>query len=319
MTRASTLLLLGARGFAGSHLRDAAEAAGIPVIGSGRRAGESDLACDLLDPASVRDAIRTASPAVVANMAGSASVAASWKAPADTFAANATGVLNLLEALSAEAPEAHLLCASSAEVYGEADAADLPFTEDQALAPITPYGASKAAMEVLCRSYQAARGLRITIVRAFNQLGPRQSSEFAASGFARQISAAEVAGRDEVSLSVGNLAAARDFTDIRDTARAYVAICASGLTGTFNLCSGEARQLRSLVEEMRRVTPLRVEVREAPELVRPTDAPIVVGSPARLHEATGWRPEIPLERTVEDLMDWWRGELSEAEPAQAPA
>jgi GDP-4-dehydro-6-deoxy-D-mannose reductase len=308
----TTMLLIGARGFAGGHVREAAESAGLRVLAAGREPGGEELRCDLLDPASVGACVEVAAPDLVVNMAGAASVAASWEWPGEAFAVNAGGVLNLLEAVARHAPAAHTLCVSSAEVYGEPGEERLPFGEELALEPITPYGASKAAMEVLCGSYARGRGLRIATIRAFNQLGPGQSPAFAASGFARQIAAAEAAGAGRVVLAVGNLAAARDFTDVRDTARAFVAASRQRLAGAYNLCSGAPLKLGALVEEMAKATPLPLEVVSDPSLTRPADPSVVYGNPARLHEAIGWASEIPLSRSVADLLDWWRAELATA-------
>ena len=165
-------------------------------------------------------------------------------------------------------------------------------------------------MEVVCGQYSRAHGMRIAVLRAFNQLGPGQSPEFVASGFARQVAEAEAQGRGEAELTVGNLAAARDFVDIRDAARAYVSVSRLRLTGTFNLCSGTAVPLETLIDELRSATALTLRVRPSPELARPTDPPLVYGSPARLREATGWEPQIPLSQTVADLVDFWRAELA---------
>jgi GDP-4-dehydro-6-deoxy-D-mannose reductase len=305
-----TLLLLGASGFAGRHVRRAAEAAGFRVIAAGRDSDQADVALDLLRPRTVAAAVRAASPDAVVNLAGAASVAASWSEPGAALAVNAGGVLGLLEGVREHAPAAHVTCVSSAEVYGEATAEKLPFEESLPLEPVTPYGASKAAMEIVCGQYARSRGLRIAILRAFNQLGPGQSPEFAAAGFARQIAAAEAAGADTAELLVGNLSAARDFTDIRDSAGAYVAVAERGLTGTFNLCSGRATSLDELIEEMRGATRLRLTVTHDPALARPSDPPLVYGSAARLERAAGWRPRIPLPRSLADLLDWWRAELA---------
>jgi GDP-4-dehydro-6-deoxy-D-mannose reductase len=308
----TTMLLIGARGFTGAHVREAAESAGLRVLAASRESGGDGVFCDLLDPGSVGACVESAAPDLVVNMAGAASVAASWERPGEAFAVNAAGVLHLLEAVARHAPAAHLLCVSSAEVYGEPSEERLPFGEELALEPVTPYGASKAAMEVLCGQYARGRGLRIATIRAFNQLGPGQSPSSAASGFARQIAAAEAAGAERVELAVGNLAAARDFTDVRDTARAFVAASQQELTGIYNLCSGKALKLEALVEEMAKATPLPVEIVPDPSLARPADPAVAYGNPTRLREATGWAPEIPLSQSVADLLDWWR-----AEPATA--
>src|SRR5215218_10022480 len=163
------LLLVGATGFAGSHFRHAAERAGIDVIGAARHGAE--LACDLLDSASLERALGEARPDSVVNLAGAASVAASFRDPGGTFEVNATGVRNLLEAVSRFAPDAHVLCVSSGDVYGAVEEARLPVAEDEPLAPISPYGESKAAMEEICRRYARSAELQIAIARAFNHTG----------------------------------------------------------------------------------------------------------------------------------------------------
>jgi GDP-4-dehydro-6-deoxy-D-mannose reductase len=308
-----TLLLIGARGFAGTHVRESAEGAGMRVFGASRDARPPDLACDLLNPASVESALDAAGPDLVVNMAGVASVGGSWRQPAETFAVNAVGVLNLLEAIATRTPHAHLLCVSSAEVYGEVEPTQLPLTEEDPLRPVSPYGSSKAAMELLCGQYTRSHGVRVAVVRAFNQLGPGQSETFVAAGFARQIAAAELRDEDEVTLTVGNLSVARDFIDIRDAAGAYAAIAERELTGTYNLCSGTAVKIETLVDHMRSATMLEVRAVPDPELSRRIDPPLVYGSAERLSAAIGgWQLQIPLERSVVDLLDSWRMKLRRA-------
>ncbi len=305
------MLLIGANGFVGGHLRDAATAAGLQVISADRNgdAAAGGIVCDLRDPASVAACLEAARPDLVVNMAGAASVAESWKDPAATFDLNATGALNLLEAVAAVVPEAHVLCVSSADVYGEPRDDRLPFSESLTLEPVSPYGASKAAMEAICGQYARGRGMRIATIRPFNQIGPGQAGKYAASGFARQIAEAEARGARSVEMSVGNLDASRDFTDVRDTARAFTEVSARGLTGVYNLCSGSPLGLEALVRAMADATELPVDVRVDPALRRPADPSVVYGDPSRLHEAIGWEPRIPLEQTVADLLDWWRRRL----------
>jgi GDP-4-dehydro-6-deoxy-D-mannose reductase len=317
MTARKTVLLIGAGGFVGSHLRAAAEEAGMRVVGASRRPSGDDLACDLLEPDSIAAALDDVRPQAVVNLAGAASVGASWKRPAETFSVNAGGVLNLLDALATASFDAHLVCVSSGEVYGAAGAERLPLDEEQPLLPGSPYASSKAAMEILCGQYARSHPMRIAVVRSFNQLGPGQAPEFVASALARQVAAAELRGEDAVTLAVGNLAAARDFTDVRDGARAYLAIVEGGVTGTYNLCSGRPMKISSLIEMMREATPLALDAAPDPALARPVDAPVVYGSPERLREATGWSPEVPLQRTVADLVEWWRSQLSAREGAAA--
>jgi GDP-4-dehydro-6-deoxy-D-mannose reductase len=305
------MLVIGAGGFLGRHLVDAAASAGLNVVAASRD-GSAGARCDLLDPASVASCIAEANPDLVVNAAGAASVAASWGRGEEAFAVNAAGVANLLGAVADLAPAAHVICVSSAEVYGEPGEARLPLDEEALLVPVTPYGESKAAMEAVCDRFATERGVRIAVIRAFNLFGPGQSAAFAASGFAREIAVAERAEAEAVELAVGNPSAARDFTDVRDAARAFVDASGAGLAGTYNLCSERALKLEELIAELARATPLSLSVRQDPSLERPVDPSIVYGSAQRLREATGWTPRIPLVETVADLLGWWRSRLAAA-------
>jgi len=305
MAEGRTLLLVGADGFIGSHLATAAEAVGLRTVAAGRHPTEEAVPCDLTDPQSVAACVEGVTPDLVVNAAGVASVGRSWGEPAETFAANATGVLNLLDAVSARAPAAHVLCLSSADVYGVREERELPLGEDLEPRPVTPYGASKAAMEVVCGQYSRARDLRIAVVRAFNLIGPGQSPRFAVPGFARRIAEAE-RGDGEVELALGNGDAVRDFLDVRDGARALLDLSRRELQGTFNLCSGRGATISELVAELTAAARVPVKVWHDPDLERPADPPALVGDPGRLRAATGFTAEIALARTLGDLLDSWR-------------
>ncbi len=297
------LLLIGAAGFIGAHLEKAAAAAGIEVVAVTREAGVETPGCDLLDPASVSACVRAVRPDLVVNAAGAASVGRSWGQPAETFAVNATGVLHLLEAVAGEAAEAHVLCLSSADVYGVREQGELPLGEELEPRPVTPYGASKTAMEVLCGQYGRARGLRVAVVRLFNLIGPGQSPQFAVPSFAGRIAAAERAGETELELRIGNTAALRDFVDVGEGAAALVELSRRQLCGTYNVCSGRGTTIAELVEELLRQARVAVTLRRDPGLERPTDPPALVGDPARLREAIGFRAETPLSGSLADILD----------------
>jgi GDP-4-dehydro-6-deoxy-D-mannose reductase len=307
-----TVLLIGALGFAGQHFAAAARAANFDLLTSSSDGEDADLACDILDPASVARAIAEAQPDAIVNMAGQASVAASWRGPKHTFELNAVGVLNLLEGILAGAPRCYLLSISSAEVYGAPESEALPLTEEAPVRPISPYGSSKAAMEVLVGQYVRAHAVGAGIVRAFNQIGPAQSQEFVVSSLSRQIAGAELSGKDRLEMTVGNVSARRDFTDIRDSARAYVSMVQKRLTGTYNLCSGRALKIEELIERMGSCSRIAVEFEVDAALVRPSDPPLVVGSNRRLCEEIAWQPRIPIEQTASDVLDWWRERLGDA-------
>jgi GDP-4-dehydro-6-deoxy-D-mannose reductase len=291
-----TAFVTGGAGFAGRHLR-----ALLPEAVSPSR---SEL--DLLDAGAVRSAVRDASPAVVFHLAALASVRRSWDAPAETLTANVAMTANLLEAVRLEAPEATVVVIGSGEVYGPPES--LPVDEDAPLRPQNPYAVSKAACDLLAGQYADAFGMRVVRMRPFNHAGPGQSEDYVVATLTRQVAEAEAAGRDEVLLRTGNPDSARDFTDVRDVARAYVS-AESLERGAFNVASGRAVTVRDLIELVRSASRLPVRHEIDPARMRAHDVPEVRGSAERLREATGWRPEIPLERTVADALEDWRERL----------
>lgn len=290
-------LVTGGSGFAGRFLSE--------ELGEGALApGRSEL--DLLDARAVREAIADAAPDAVYHLAAHASVRLSWEEPATVLGENLAMTAHLLEAVRAAAPEAVLVLASSGEVYGPPER--LPVDESASLRPQNPYAVSKAACDLLAGQYADAHGLRVVRVRAFNQAGPGQSEEYVIGTIARQIAEAEASGSAEVTIRTGNPDAARDFIDVRDAVRAYVA-ASSAPPGAYNVCSGRAVNVRELVELAARAAGLSVRHEVDPQRVRAHDVPEVRGSPDRFAAATGWAPRIPLEQTVADAIDAWRGAL----------
>lgn len=304
------LLLIGAGGFAGRHFDAEAAGAGQEVVRANRRPAAGELACDLLDRGSVERAVRESEPAAIANLAGAASVAESWRDPAAAFRLNTLGALHLLDVVAAHAPAARVLCVSSGDAYGDVARAELPIGERQPLRPRSPYGASKAAMEVVCGQYERAAGLAIVTARAFNHVGPGQSDRFAASSFARQVAEAEAAGASALELRVGNLELERDFTDVRDTVAAYRLLLDRGLSGAWNVCSGRPTRIGALIEMLDAATELELGLVVDESRLRGDEPTVVVGRPDRLIEATGWKPARPLDCAITELLEWWRRRLA---------
>jgi GDP-4-dehydro-6-deoxy-D-mannose reductase len=257
---------------------------------------------ELLDRGAVRAALARARPDVVYHCAGAAHVGQSWQTTEPTLAINVRGTHNLIEGLRETGNSgARVLIPSSAMVYA---AADEPLTEDHPVRPASPYGVSKLAQELLGT---ANAGEPVMLVaRAFNHVGPRQDPSFAAAAFARRIAEIE-AGRAAPALEVGNLEARRDITDVRDTVRAYQLIADRGTAGrTYNVCSGRAVSIHDVVDMLlkRARVPIRVVV--DPARYRPNDQPLVIGSPNRLKRELGWTAEVPFEKTLDDLLAFWR-------------
>ena len=304
-----TVVVTGAAGFAGGHLVELLARAGLDVFGWHRPGGTppTDVPCtrwqavDVLDRGAVRQALMEASPAFVYHCAGAAHVGRSWERVEPTFATNVRGTHHVIEGLREAGVQATLLIPSSAMVYG---ASDEPLGEGHPLSPASPYALSKLAQEMLAAGNQDRPP--IVVARAFNHVGPRQDPFFAASGFARRIADIE-AGRWEPVLSVGNLDARRDLTDVRDTVRAYRLIAERGSPGAiYNVCSGRAFSVRELVDMMLARARVPISVKVDPARLRPNDVPLVVGDPRRIFHELGWRPEVPIEQTIDDLLDYWR-------------
>jgi len=305
------LLVTGATGFAGSHLLDRLLASGEPVAAwaSPRgRANDADTrvrwqTVDVLDRTAVGEAIRQLRPRIVFHLAGLPHVGESWKHADRALQVNALGTHHLLDAVEQWAPEARVVVAGSALVYRPSDRA---LREDDPLAPADPYGVSKLAQEMV-----AGRAAGTVVrTRPFNHAGPRQSEAFVTSSFAKQIAEIEARLR-EPTLMVGNLEARRDIMDVRDTARAYEALASAGRAGAvYNICSGVAHRVGDLLERLLGLAQRRVSVRQDPDRLRPSDNPLVLGDHARLTADTGWRPEIPVETTLADLLAWWRSRLA---------
>jgi len=304
---ATAVLVVGATGFIGRYASAHLAENGSRVVTSSRSGRHTDLACDLLDPASVETVLERALPDAILVTAGNSSVGSAWEDPGASFETNTTGSFNLLEAVRRKAPAARVTLVSSATVYGPpASAAELPFTEGSPVRPASPYGASKAAAETLAGQYRRGFGIDVSIARIFNQIGPGQSEAQAPAEFARAIAEAEGKGQRKFDLEIGHPEAERDFTDVRDTARALAAIVTGSESGTFNICSGAGVRLYDIAAGLSAHTPLEIGVTKTPERAHPADVPLVVGSAARLKEATGWQPEIPLWISLLDLLDDWR-------------
>ena len=299
-------LVTGASGFVGGHLMDHLTAVGDEVV-------ESEA--EITEPEALAADFREGRPEAVYHLAAQADVKASFSDPAGTLRVNVEGTLNVLEA-ARRAGASRVLVVSSADVYGRVDPSALPVGETAPMRPVTPYGASKAAAEMICVQAGLGHGLEVVRARAFNHLGPGQSDRFVAAGLASRIAANERTGSEVVS--VGNLEPRRDFTDVRDVVRAYRLLAERGEAGeAYNVCRGVAIGIGELAEALlaRARHSMRLEADE--RLLRPVDVAEVRGDPTKLHEATGWRPEVPLEQTLDDLLDYWRCVTAEREALAA--
>jgi GDP-4-dehydro-6-deoxy-D-mannose reductase len=308
-------LITGVNGFVGPwlvrHLREHVAAAQIFGMAWGEAGREELTEINLLDgdltvPDSLPPVLATARPDVVFHLAAASSVASSWQRPAQALEINAIGQVHLLEAIHGLGISPLTVIASSAEVYGRLDGAA---EESLPLMPISPYGVSKATQELIAHQYADSYGLPVIRLRLFNLIGPGQAAGFAASSFARQVAEIEK-GLSAPCIRVGNLAAKRDFTDVRDAVRAFYLAATRGRPGdTYNLCSGRAVAIRELLDQLLAMARRPITEEVDPQRLRPADIPVLLGSNRRLSEATGWQPELQLRQTLRDLLDWWRARV----------
>jgi GDP-4-dehydro-6-deoxy-D-mannose reductase len=264
------------------------------------------LTGELVDAQSIRDAIEQSQPEVILHLAAASSVAQSWQNPEPAYRANVLGQLHLLEAARTLASPPRVIIASSAEVYGRDGHNGQAITEDAPLRPLSPYAVTKATQDLQAFQYWASHGLETVRLRLFNHTGPGRPPHFVASSFARQLAESEAGLRDPV-IQVGNLDVARDFTDVRDVVRAWRLAALHGRPGeAYNVCSGRPTQIRSILNTLLAMADVDIEITRDTSLLRTGEIEILFGDRSRFTEVTGWRPDCPLEKTLGDLLDWWR-------------
>jgi GDP-4-dehydro-6-deoxy-D-mannose reductase len=315
------VLVTGAGGFVGRHLVRALAGEGHEVHGlvhpSDPVAGLAELAMtqhpgDVVDGAAFEATVAAVVPEAVVHLAALSFVPAAERDPLPTYRVNVGGTLAVLAAMRARVPKARLLFIGSGDAYGAVRPDEVPIGEDVPLRPLSVYGASKAAAEVTAAQWARSYGLDVVRVRPFNHTGPGQTPTFVCPAMAKQVADIE-AGRQEPVIRAGNLDPVRDLSDVRDVVAGYVALLERGKTGeVYNLCSGTGCSIRELIDLLRSLARVPIEVTQDPALVRPVEVPRIVGSHARATADTGWRPRIPFEQTVADVLAWWRGTASGA-------
>jgi GDP-4-dehydro-6-deoxy-D-mannose reductase len=305
-------LVTGASGFVGRHLVAALRRENADVLACGGPHDEEGeyFNIDLRDDESLRAAIAAARPDVVFHLAAQSFVPEAIESPLATLEINTVGSARLAGAIRAydADPPPRLLFTSSAEVYGPREPQEYPLQETLERRPANPYGASKAGAEVVLLADARSFGLDVVIARAFNHIGPGQSERFVVASLAAQL--ARIAGGAEPQMYVGNLAAARDFLDVRDVVEAYLTLARRGEGAqVYNVCSGCAVTVRDVLRELIAIARVAVEVREDPARMRAVENPLSVGNAQKLRDATGWKPKIPLTQSLRDIYAYARAHL----------
>ena len=328
-------LITGITGFAGSHLAEhllsrtgeqAVEVVGVglPEAGAGSPAGRNlvnvaeriTLHCaDLGDAAVARDLLAEEWPDHIYHLAAQAAVGRSWADPTETLVNNISAQANLFRAIVALGQRPRILIVGSADEYGLVRPEELPIHEDTPLRPMNPYAVSKIAQDYLGYQYHISHRLDVVRVRPFNHIGPRQSPGFVVPDFAQQIARIE-AGLQEPVMRVGNLAANRDFSDVRDVVRAYRLALTKGVAGqVYNIGSSQAHAIGDILDKLLALSHAQISVEPDPDRMRPSDVPVTVCNCARLRACTGWRPVYALEQSLRDVLDDWRERVLSASPA----
>jgi GDP-4-dehydro-6-deoxy-D-mannose reductase len=312
------VLITGITGFVGSHLAELSLERGASVFGSIRWRSKTEnidhlqgrmalVPSDLRELSSVRTLLETSRPDYVVHLAAQSFVAASWQTPSETLFTNAVSQMNLFEGMRQIGCSARFLVIGSSEEYGLVHPDELPIRETNPLRPLSPYAVSKVTQDLMGYQYFKSYGMDIVRARAFNHSGPRRGETFATSNFAKQIAEIE-AGLREPVVEVGDLTPTRDFSDVRDIVRGYWALLDQGIAGeVYNLCSGVEWSIQRVLDYLIQASSApRIDVRADSARLRPSDVPRLRGNAEKIEKSIGWRPEIPLERTLSDLLDYWR-------------
>lgn len=300
-------LVTGGTGFAGRHLVK-------ELLGNGYEVTVTSMHSETLDGAEVIKADLTKAENlndinfknydVVFHLAGLAAVGPSFNKPIDYLRANSEIQVNIFEACLSQDARPKFIVISSANIYC---ADELPLKETSEIIPTSPYAVSKITQEYLGQ-YYGTRDFEVVIARAFNHMGPGQLEGFIVADFAKQIAEAEIKGAGTVS--TGNLTAKRDYTDVRDIVRAYRLLAESGKAGEiYNVCSGRAISGNEILQGLLENTTAKIEVKTDSQLFRPVDRPEVYGSHEKISKDTGWKPEIVLEKTLSETLEFWRDRL----------
>jgi GDP-4-dehydro-6-deoxy-D-mannose reductase len=304
-------LVVGGNGFVGrhlvSHLLSCGDEVSATCIGDPIPRVKSCYQLDITDYTATGGVIRDAAPDVVYHLAAIAFVPEAESNFEETLRINVSGASNVIRHCHLLDQRIKVVLISSAEVYGQITPADLPIKENTVLRPANNYSLSKQMAELVAERYNRQKSINAVIVRPFNHIGPGQDPRFVVSSFAQQL-ASIARGKSPPVLSVGNLEARRDFSDVRDVVRAYRLIAQKG-SGVFNLGSGRSRSIQEILDTLVQISGLSVEIRQDPARMRGPEVPELYGSIAKAEAEVGWKPEISLEQSLRDVYSEWYEKL----------
>lgn len=268
------------------------------------------IAINLLDYNSLEIALSSFSPDYILHLAAFSSVGASWKKPVESFANNTNIFLNLVEAVRKNHIKCRILSVGSSEEYGDVSETDIPLSEERDPAPLSPYAIARVSQEMMSKCYVDSFGQDIVMTRSFNHIGPRQKDVFVVPSFIKQLVYGFMDGIKTVSMRTGDVSIIRDFTDVRDVVRAYDLLIKNGKSGEiYNVCSGKGYSLRDIIAIIADKLGVKVQLEVDKSLVRPKDNMIIVGDNTKINDHVGWRPQIPLEKTLDDMIEYWKNKI----------
>jgi len=311
------VFITGIAGFVGSHLAELLLSKGYEVHGLCRPRSRTDHIetirskltledADLLDSHSLYTTVARIKPDYIFHLAAQSFVPTSWVSPSVTLEVNLVGTANLFESVRQAGIDPVIQIACSSEEYGLVHPDEVPIKETNPLRPLSPYAVSKVAMDYLGYQYYQSYKVRVVRTRGFNHTGPRRGETFAESNFAKQVALIEK-GKQEPVIRVGNLEAQRDYTDVRDMVQAYlmaVEKCDPG--DVYNICTGKAIRIGDMLNLLISLANIKVEIKNDPSRMRPSDVPVLIGDNTKFVSKTGWKDTIPFEKTMADLLDYWR-------------
>lgn len=313
-------LITGITGFVGSHMAELLLSEKVEVYGIQRWRSKTENIehikdkiqfeeADLLDAHSLYTVIDKIKPNYIFHLAAQSFVQSSWASPTQTLEVNITGSAHLFEAVRKTGLPVAIQIACSSEEYGKVLPDEVPIKETNPLRPLSPYAVSKLAMDYLGYQYHESYGMNIIRTRGFNHTGPRRGDVFAESSFAKQIAEIEKGKREPV-VHVGNLDAIRDYTDVRDMVKAYylaVQKCKPG--EEYNIATGTGRKIKDVLDLLLSMSKVKIKIQPDKDRMRPSDVEVLIGDAGKFKKQTGWKPEIPFQKTMEDLLNYWREKI----------
>jgi len=288
----------------------------LPMMNEGRRARL--VYGDLRDTVSIDKAVEQAQPNYVFHLAAQSFPKTSFDAPLDTFDTNIQGTARILESLKRHASKAIVHVCASSEVFGRVPKNKLPISEDCTFHPASPYAISKVGTDLIGRFYAEAYGMTVMTTRMFTHTGPRRGDVFAESTFAKQIALIEEKKIPPI-VKVGNLKSMRTIADVRDAVRAYhMLVTKSPIPGAYyNIGGSYSCTVGEILNHLLNLSPMKnsIEIKVDPERLRPIDADLQIPNTQKFQNHTGWQPIIPFEKTMLDLLNYWREKVKKSQSA----